>query len=49
MDKQQLLDLINDPNTAPDIVSDAREQLAKLDALEITDEDRKSTRLNSSH
>jgi hypothetical protein len=37
MDKQQLLDLINDPNTAPDIVSDAREQLAKLDALEITD------------
>lgn len=38
MDKQQLLDLINDPNTAPDIVSDAREQLAKLDALEITDD-----------
>jgi len=37
MDKQQLLDVINDPNTAPDIKADAESQLQKLESLEASD------------
>ncbi len=38
MDKQQLLDVINDPNTAPDIKADAESQLQKLESLEASDQ-----------
>jgi len=38
MDKQQLLDVINDPNTAPDIIADAESQLQKLESLEASDQ-----------
>ena len=38
MDKQQLLDVINDPNTAPDIKADAESQLQKLESLEASEE-----------
>lgn len=38
MDKQQLIDIINDPITAPDIKADAESQLLKLESLEASDQ-----------